>query len=157
MSFVGTNVGALSVKIVALRRDAVTAVTATHQGRPLEMPGQLLAAPEFADAESFGVSGALGNITEVAAIQRAMREIGGEFDAIASLGGESFLVYILANGRIVSVFSHNKCAAGSSEFFVQQIGLMGDSHRRCDQSVACRQSRAARIAPLSSLQVGHHA
>ena len=44
---------------------------------------------------------------------------------MASLGGESFLVYILADGKIADVLSHNKCAAGSGEFFVQQIGRMG--------------------------------
>ena len=49
--------------------------------------------PEFADAEYFGVSGHLAHISELAAIQRALQELGGEFDAMVSLGGESFLVY----------------------------------------------------------------
>lgn len=72
-----------------------------------------------------GVAGALGHITEVAAIQRAVRETAEEFDAVVSLGGESFLVYTLVDGRIAHVLSHNTCAAGSGEFFVQQVGRMG--------------------------------
>ena len=96
-----------------------------HQGRPLEVLRDFLAGADFADAEFFGVSGHLGHLSEVAAIQRALSELAGNFDAVVSLGGESFLVYLLTDGRITNVLSHNKCAAGSGEFFVQQIGRMG--------------------------------
>jgi activator of 2-hydroxyglutaryl-CoA dehydratase len=145
MSFVGISIGALTVKAVTLRGDTTTAVMAAHQGRPLEVLGKLIAAPQFADVEYFGVTGALGHITEVAVIQRALRETGCAFDAIASLGGESFLVYILADGRIANVLSHNKCAAGSGEFFVQQIGRMGLS---LDDAI--RRSFAGKVVPLAS-------
>ena len=145
MSVVGINIGALTVKAVALRCDDITAVMAAHRGRPLEMLSQLLAAPPFADAVAFGVSGALGHITEVAAIQRALRATGGEFDAIASLGGESFLVYTLADGRIANVLSHNKCAAGSGEFFIQQIGRMG-----LTLDDAIRRSFTGKVVPLAA-------
>jgi len=145
MSVIGVNIGALTVKVVALRDDTTTAVMAAHQGRPLEVLGRLLAAPPFAGAEFFGVSGALGHITEVAAIQRALHETGGGFDAVASLGGESFLVYILADGRIANVLSHNKCAAGSGEFFVQQIGRMG-----LGLDEAIRRSFAGKVVPLAA-------
>jgi predicted CoA-substrate-specific enzyme activase len=91
----------------------------------LETLKEMLAQTGLAGAEYFGVSGLLGHITEVAAIRRALRETGEDFDAVASLGGESFLVYFLTRGRITNVLSHNKCAAGSGEFFVQQIGRMG--------------------------------
>ena len=124
MSYVGVNVGALTVKVAALRGDKTIAKVAAHQGRPQEVLQQMLAA-DFADGEYFGVSGGIGHISEAAAIQRALREVGGTFEAVASLGGESFLVYILVGGRISGVLSHNKCAAGSGEFFVQQIGRMG--------------------------------
>jgi activator of 2-hydroxyglutaryl-CoA dehydratase len=120
-------------------------VMVAHQGRPLEVLGWLLAMSQFADAEFFGVSGSLGHITEVAAIQRALRETGGAYDAVASLGGESFLVYILADGRVANVLSHNKCAAGSGEFFVQQIGRMGLS---LDEAI--RRSFDGKVVPLAS-------
>ncbi len=99
----------------------------------------------FADAGFFGVSGHLGHLSEVAAIQRALRELGEDFDAAVSLGGESFLVYLLTNGRITNVLSHNKCAAGSGEFFVQQIGRMGFSLEE-----AIRRSFAGKVVPLAS-------
>ncbi|MDO8546344.1 MAG: BadF/BadG/BcrA/BcrD ATPase family protein, partial [Nitrospirales bacterium] len=145
MSHVGVNIGALTVKVAAVRGDARTAKVVAHQGRPLQVLREVLAGPEFADAESFGVSGQLGHITEVAAIQRALSEVEGTFDAVASLGGESFLVYLLVEGKITHVLSHNKCAAGSGEFFVQQIVRMG-----LDMDEAIRLSFSGKVVPLAS-------
>lgn len=145
MSVIGINIGALTIKGVVLQGDTLTAVVAAHRGKPLDVLRQLLSSPQFADAEFFGVSGALGHITEAAAIQRALRQVGDDFDAVASLGGESFLVYLLADGRIVNVLSHNKCAAGSGEFFVQQIGRMGLSLEQAVQG-----SFAGKVIPLAS-------
>ncbi len=48
-----------------------------------------------------------------------------KFGAIASLGGENFIVYCLnKNGNISNVITGNKCASGTGEFFLQQIGRM---------------------------------
>jgi hypothetical protein len=118
MPCVGVNVGALTVKVVAVRGGSVVGRVELHRGRPLEVLDGLLEQPQFAAAKSIGVSGRLGHIAESAAIQRVLREVPGRFDAVAALGGESFLVYILSGDRIVNVLSHNKCAAGSGEFFV---------------------------------------
>jgi len=145
MSYVGVNIGALAVKAVALRDDARTARVAPHRGRPLEVVNELVASAEFADAEYFGVSGQLGHLSEVAAIQRALRELPGAFNAVASLGGESFLIYLVTDGRINNVLSHNKCAAGSGEFFVQQIGRMGLG---MEEAIRC--SFAGSVVPLAS-------
>ncbi|MEK7221696.1 MAG: BadF/BadG/BcrA/BcrD ATPase family protein, partial [Nitrospirota bacterium] len=60
-------------------------------------------------------------------------------------GGESFLVYLLVKGKITHVLSHNKCAAGSGEFFVQQIGRMG-----LDMDEAIRLSFSGKVVPLAS-------
>src|SRR5512147_3007944 len=144
MSYVGVNIGALTVKVAAIRGDARSATVLAHQGRPLEILDEVLVRPEFADAEYFGVSGQLGHISEVAAVQRALREVDGTFDAVASLGGESFLVYLLIDGRITNVVSHNKCAAGSGEFFVQQIGRMG-----LGMEEAIRRSFTGKVVPLA--------
>jgi activator of 2-hydroxyglutaryl-CoA dehydratase len=120
-----------------------------HQGRPLEVLKELLSLPELAGAEYFGVSGHLGHISEFAAIQRGLREVGheggSEFDAVVSLGGESFLVYALRDGRVTNVLSHNKCAAGSGEFFVQLIGRMG-----LDIDEAIQLSASGNVVPLAS-------
>ena len=145
MSYVGINIGALTVKVAAIRGTARNATVVAHQGRPLEVLREILARPEFADAEYFGVSGQLGHVPEVAAIQRALREVEGTFDAVASLGGESFLVYLLVDGKLTNVLSHNKCAAGSGEFFVQQIGRMG-----LGMEEAVRRSFDGKVVPLAS-------
>ena len=145
MSFVGINIGALTVKVVAVRGEERTARVVAHQGQPLQVLEELLAGAEFADGEYFGLSGLLGHIPEAATIQRAVRETGSTFDAVASLGGESFLVYLLADGQITHVLSHNKCAAGSGEFFVQQIGRMGLA-----MDEAIQLSFAGKIVPLAS-------
>lgn len=97
MSYIGVNIGALTVKAVAVRADATTAKVMAHQRRPLEVLQELLATPEFADGEYFGVAGHLGHIPEFVAIQRALQEVGSKFDAVASLGGESFLVYMFTD------------------------------------------------------------
>lgn len=145
MAFIGINIGAITVKVAALRGEARSVAILPHQGRPLEVLQEILSRPEFADAEYFGVSGQLGHVPEAAAIQRALREIPGPFDAVASLGGESFLVYLLTDARITNVLSHNKCAAGSGEFFVQQIGRMGLG---MDEAIAL--SHSGKVVPLAS-------
>jgi predicted CoA-substrate-specific enzyme activase len=142
---VGVNIGAITVKVVALRGDDAISRVKTHQGRPLDVLEELLAEKEFGGADFFGVSGQRGHISEVAAIERALAELAGDFDAVASLGGESFLVYLLAKGRIANVLSHNKCAAGSGEFFVQQITRM-----RFTIEDAIERSFNGKVVPLAS-------
>jgi predicted CoA-substrate-specific enzyme activase len=142
---VGINIGAITVKIVALRGGDVCSSVKTHQGRPWEALEEMLAGKEFDGADWFGVSGRRGHISEVAAIERALGELGSDFDAVASLGGESFLVYLLEDGRIANVLSHNKCAAGSGEFFVQQIGRM-----RLNIEEAIERSFNGKVVPLAS-------
>ncbi|MEI6105406.1 MAG: acyl-CoA dehydratase activase [Opitutae bacterium] len=145
MSVVGISIGALTVKAVVLRDGGPTAVVAAHRGRPVEVLQRLLAGSAFGGAEFFGVAGPIGHVTEVEAIQRALRETGETYDAVASLGGEAFLVYRLAGGRMADVLSHNKCAAGSGQFFIQQIGRMG-----LDLEAAIQRSFAGKTVPLAS-------
>ena len=150
MSYVGINIGALTVKVVEVQAVLKNARVKAHWGRPLEVLEHLLAQPEFAAAEYFGVSGQMGHILEFAAIQRALSEVGrehaeGKFDAVVSLGGESFLVYTLTEGRVTNVLSHNKCAVGSGEFFVQLIGRMGH-----DMDAAIQLSSSGKVVPLAS-------
>ncbi|HYA87398.1 MAG TPA: acyl-CoA dehydratase activase [Nitrospirota bacterium] len=145
LCYVGVNIGAITVKAVALRGASVFSGVKAHQGRPLEVLEEMLASKEFSGADYFGVSGHRGHISEAAAIERVLGEISCDFDAVASLGGESFLVYLLANGRIMNVLSHNKCAAGSGEFFVQQISRM-----RLTTEEAIERSFSGKVVPLAS-------
>ncbi|MDH3443038.1 MAG: acyl-CoA dehydratase activase, partial [Deltaproteobacteria bacterium] len=50
-----------------------------------------------------------------------------------------------SNGKIANVLSHNKCAAGSGEFFVQQIGRMG-----LGTEEAIRSSFGGKVVPLAA-------
>ena len=143
--FVGVNIGAIAVKVVALRGDELYSKAVTHQGRPLEVLEEILAQKEFSHADFFGVSGRRGHISEVAAVQRALRELQGARDAVVSLGGESLLVDSLSNGKIANVRAHNKCAAGSGEFCVQQIGRMGLG---IEEAIEC--SHGGKVVPLAS-------
>ena len=145
MKYIGANIGALTVKLAALNGAEIHSMVVPHQGRPVAVLKELLAETDFANADYFGVSGHLGHISEAAAIQRALREVKSDFDAVVSLGGESFLVYMVAGGRISNVLSHNKCAAGSGEFFVQQIGRMG-----IGMEEAIRNSFAGKVVPLAA-------
>lgn len=68
----GVNIGALTVKVVVLREEDRFSRVVAHQGRPLRILAEVLAGADFAGAGYFGVSGHLGHISEVAAIQRAV-------------------------------------------------------------------------------------
>ncbi len=72
----------------------------------------------------YGVSGHFGHISESVAIERALRGLEKKYDVIVSLGGEAFAVYLLKDNRILNVLAHNRCAAGSGEFLVQQVGRL---------------------------------
>ncbi len=55
------------------------------------------------------------------------------------------LTLFQADGAITRVLSHNKCAAGSGEFFVQQVGRMGLD---IDEAIAL--SFTGKVVPLAS-------
>ena len=71
----------------------------------------------------------LTSISEPEAVEAALTCFNGKegpVDSVVSAGGESFIVYVLSEeGRISSVLTGNKCASGTGEFFMQQLGRMG--------------------------------
>ena len=196
---IGVNIGALTVKVVSLNGAQMHWRVVAHQGRPLEVVRQVLS--EFPTPAFVGVSGHLGHISEVAALEAALAHVAGPFDAVASLGGETFAIYVLGTGigergsgfgdrdagsevrdsglaefvvapkgapcaatprpepraplpasgsplpaqRILTVLSHNKCAAGSGEFLAQQIARLGLSMEE-----ATARSFQGKLVPLAS-------
>lgn len=69
------------------------------------------------------------NISEPEATEYAFDLINDQsennYSAIASLGGETFMVYVLdEEGKINNVITKNQCASGTGEFFLQQIKRM---------------------------------
>jgi len=66
-------------------------------------------------------------ISEPEAIEQSIRylNLDGKYGCLASLGGENFMLYCLnKSGDIETVLTGNKCASGTGEFFLQQIGRM---------------------------------
>lgn len=123
VTYVGMNIGSISVKIVGLEPNGqICTDIINHQGRPLDIIEEALS--RFVGQCYFGVSGHLGHITEPAAIERALENCSEEYDAVISLGGEGFAVYLLTGSQVQTVLSHNRCAAGSGEFLVQQVGRL---------------------------------
>lgn len=142
MSYVGINIGAVSVKVVCLQAAGVSFRLAPHKGRPDDVLQELLR--DLPPARAYGVCGHLGHIGEAEATNAALEYVGGGFDAVASLGGETFTVYLLADGRIASALAHNQCAAGSGEFLVQQVGRLAMT-----MDDAVEQSFAGRVVPMA--------
>ncbi len=123
MAYIGINIGSITCNFVKLENGKLISETINHKGQPLNVvdnyAGKLNQSNNY-----YGISGHLGHISEQIAIERALSEIREEFDAIVSLGGEAFVVYLLQNNHITNVLSHNRCAAGSGEFLIQQINRL---------------------------------
>ncbi len=70
------------------------------------------------------------SLAEAEAVEHAYRYIRSftpptQANILISAGGENFMVYALdKNGFITNVFTGNKCASGTGEFFLQQIRRM---------------------------------
>ena len=68
------------------------------------------------------------NIPEPEATEYAFTFLNKEkenYSAVASLGGETFMVYTIDDeGKISNVITKNQCASGTGEFFLQQIKRM---------------------------------
>ena len=129
--FEGWNIGAVSVKRVRLHDNgAMEADIRRHAGDPegtvhamLEHRGPtacgaIVTAPQSVSFLS------LPFLPESICIEAALGHIGSRPDLVLSLGGESFVVYCMADGGVRRMLSSNRCAAGSGEFLVQQFGRM---------------------------------
>ena len=95
-----------------------------HQGRPLEALAEVLQGKEFRAADYFGVSGIWAILPRSRRFSAPCEKRAISMRWFPSAASPSWFTFV-ADGRISNVLSHNKCAAGSGEFFVQQIGRMG--------------------------------
>ena len=138
----GICLGASTITIVELKK--TTSITIEnvhilpHNGNPRQI---LLSAIGKLDLDSFCSISATGrkfrnlvnisSIPEAEAIEYAYNFIKPEktdCPAIVSAGGETFMAYALnTSGKISNVFSGNKCASGTGEFFLQQLKRMNVS------------------------------
>lgn len=142
MTVLGICIGASTLSMVELVEDSkgnhrVSRVySELHHGNPSDFFVRQLAAVEPDRFDRIAVTGRtfrnfvnLSSISEPEAVERALHHVNGrgeECSAVVSAGGETFIVYFLGkDGTISSIQSGNKCASGTGEFFLQQIGRMG--------------------------------
>ncbi len=125
--YIGTNVGSVSVNLVYIDDDDnVATFKRPHLGNPKQVLNYLLEEKIGKKDNYYGVSGSFGDISEIVAVERALNSFDEKFDVVLSLGGEALILYVLGeDGHIANVMSHDKCAAGSGEFFIQQIDRLG--------------------------------
>lgn len=123
---VGVNIGSVSVNLVYVdAKGNFTKFKRPHLGKPIDVLNQIIEENLSSKKCYFGVSGSFGDLSEIVAVERGISSLNEKFDVVISLGGEGFVLYVLnENGHIINVLSHDKCAAGSGEFFVQQIGRL---------------------------------
>ncbi|MCK5046259.1 MAG: activase, partial [Candidatus Heimdallarchaeota archaeon] len=121
--YVGVNIGSVSVNLVRVDEEGkYTIAKESHVGKPQEVLDKLLKANSNPGKTFYGVSGSFGEISEIIAVERGIKALEEQFDIVLSLGGEAIVLYVLdKEGHILNVLSHDKCAAGSGEFFIQQI------------------------------------
>jgi len=121
--YFGINIGSVSVNVVISDDFGdITCEKRSHLGNPQKILKEILDPYKNTEKTFFGVSGTFGDITEINAIERALSSVEEKYDVILSLGGEAFILYVLdSKGHILNILSQDKCAAGSGEFFMQQI------------------------------------
>ncbi|MFP4529056.1 MAG: acyl-CoA dehydratase activase [Candidatus Kapaibacterium sp.] len=136
---IGVCLGASSISFVRLGRDNGRAqigdhLTILHNGDPKGVFLEKLREfnkdrlPVAVTGRKFRNTVNLPSISEPEAIERAMDHLGrsNKFTSVASLGGETFIVYSLDKShKISNIITRNQCASGTGEFFMQQIKRMG--------------------------------
>jgi hypothetical protein len=128
----GICLGATTISVAERAASGLRYHRLAHDGRVAVTLQQIL---KDQSPARLGITGrkfrhlvALPTVTEPEAVEMAyahLRESWPGIEAIVSAGGETFLLYLLdTRGRICGVHSGNKCAAGTGEFFLQQIRRM---------------------------------
>ncbi|ADH87069.1 acyl-CoA dehydratase activase [Desulfurivibrio alkaliphilus] len=141
MQALGICLGASTISMVGLTRDEGGKITISlqrkrsHEGNPRRVLTEMLATVEQPPGLKVAATGrkfrnhlALSTIPEPEAVEQACRFVlppDHSYRTVVSAGGETFMVYRLDDdGRIQHIQSGNKCASGTGEFLLQQLGRM---------------------------------
>ncbi|MCG3220759.1 MAG: hypothetical protein H7641_05205, partial [Candidatus Heimdallarchaeota archaeon] len=118
--YVGVNIGSVSVNLVSVDEEGnFSQVKQQHLGNPKEVLDKIVKKELLSENCYYGVSGSFGDLSEIVAVERGISSFDEKFDVVLSLGGEAIVLYVLSDeGHIMNVLSHDKCAAGSGEFFI---------------------------------------
>jgi len=137
---VGLCLGASSISFALVRRDEcgvslLRGGSAAHNGDPARTLSSVLDSipgwrelPVAATGRRLRAMANLPSLSEPEAVELAARQVLGGLAAatVLSVGGETFMAYALdGHGRVRSIQSGNKCASGTGEFLLQQLGRMG--------------------------------
>lgn len=148
MKSIGICVGASTITKVSLEKrdgkiDITKTVSKVHEGNVRKTFEGLFNEEELHNVDRMAVTGRkfknfirLSAISEPEAIEHAysfLKDKYGETDYISCAGGETFTTYqIDSSDKIINLFTGNKCASGTGEFFLQQIKRMGITHQESD-------------------------
>ena len=140
MEALGMCLGASTLSICRVRRQknrisVVDSTTITHEGNPrktlleaLERIPDIKTIPLAVTGRKFINFIRLTTISEPEAIEKAVSLAlpdTSKYRVLVSAGGETFMVYHLdEENKIQGIQTGNKCASGTGEFFLQQIGRM---------------------------------
>ncbi|MBN1472486.1 MAG: hypothetical protein JW925_11950 [Syntrophaceae bacterium] len=133
--FSGLEIGTVSVKWVRRKKSGEKSVQVIrHDGDPHEKIQEILDSIGSEKRQSIVVTGNTSKLpddvtyrSETECIEKALAFHNLQPDILLSLGGETFVVYTLRNGKIRNIISSSKCAAGTGEFLCQQFQRMGYS------------------------------
>lgn len=136
----GVCLGASSIKVVELIEENSTYTVGksfirNHESNPRRALDDILNVFDFNNYDYVCVTGRkfkdlvnVKSITEPEATEYAVKYSNYNnmnIDAVASLGAENFIIYVLNEKNYISnVETGNKCASGTGEFFLQQIRRM---------------------------------
>lgn len=136
MKSLGLCIGASTISAAGVCSDdgtyrIIRNLSRPHDGNPREALLNVLGSLDLAMYGSVAVTGRkfrnltnLTSISEPEAVEVALSHFYRDLplNAVISVGGENFIVYVLGRDRrISSVQTGNKCASGTGEFFLQQI------------------------------------
>ena len=139
---IGACLGASSISFVRIKdenglKNVEDVLTVLHNGDPKRIFKEKLIefggtnngiTPIVVTGRKFRKLVKFTNISESEAVEYAFTHLNKNnepFSAIASLGGETFMVYTIDDeGKISNVITGNQCASGTGEFFLQQIKRM---------------------------------
>ena len=140
MKSIGICCGASTITAVEMVREGTTAsiinvYSRAHDGNPKQVVAELLYSLDLDSCARVASTGRklrhllnLSTLSEPMAVEQAVAFIRHRYprmNAVVSAGGETFMVYHLdRDGRIGKVYTGNKCASGTGEFFLQQIRRM---------------------------------
>lgn len=145
MRAIGVCLGASSVSVALIEKvvsrqglEAVKLLKADsrpHDGNISTVMQEMIQELQMEQAARIAITGrkfrntcSLPSISEAEAIELAYGQLKYKYpecDGIVSAGGENFMAYQLSKiGQVVNVYTGNKCASGTGEFFLQQIKRM---------------------------------